>query len=98
MAGLVQGKVVLVTGGSSGIGRATALKLAQEGAKVVIADYAQEGGERTVKMITEAGGKASFVPADVSIAAQVEAMVAKAVETYGRIDGAYNNAGIEGRM
>jgi NAD(P)-dependent dehydrogenase (short-subunit alcohol dehydrogenase family) len=98
MAGLVQGKVVLVTGGGSGIGRATALKSAQEGAKVVIADYAQEGGERTVKMITEAGGKASFVPADVSVAKQVEAMVAKAVETYGRIDGAYNNAGIEGRM
>jgi NAD(P)-dependent dehydrogenase (short-subunit alcohol dehydrogenase family) len=98
VSGLVQGKVVLVTGGGSGIGRATALKLAQEGAKVVIADYVQEGGERTLKMITDAGGIGSFVPADVSLAKQVEAMVAKTVETYGRIDGAYNNAGIEGRF
>jgi NAD(P)-dependent dehydrogenase (short-subunit alcohol dehydrogenase family) len=98
MAGLLQGKVVLVTGGGSGIGRATALTLAQEGAKVMIADYVQQGGERTLKMITDAGGIGSFVPADVSVAKQVEAMVAKTVETYGRIDGAYNNAGIEGRM
>src|SRR5215469_14825890 len=98
MAGLLQGKVVLVTGGGSGIGRATALKLAKEGATVMIADYVQEGGERTVKMIRDAGGSASFVQADVSIAAQVEAMVAKTVETYGRLDGAFNNAGVEGRF
>jgi len=98
MAGLVQGKVILVTGGGSGIGRATALKLAHEGAKVMIADYVQEGGERTVKMIKDSGGDASFVQADVSIAAQVEAMVAKTVETYGRLDGAFNNAGVEGRF
>jgi NAD(P)-dependent dehydrogenase (short-subunit alcohol dehydrogenase family) len=96
MSGVVQGKVVLVTGGGSGIGRATGLKLAEEGATVMIADYVQEGGERTVKMITEAGGKASFVPADVSLATQVEAMLAKTVETYGRLDCAFNNAGIEG--
>ena len=98
MPGIVEGKVVLVTGGGSGIGRATALKLAQEGAKIMIADYVQEGGECTVKMITEAGGTASFVSADVSVAKQVESMVAKTVETYGRIDGAFNNAGIEGRI
>jgi NAD(P)-dependent dehydrogenase (short-subunit alcohol dehydrogenase family) len=98
MPGLVQGKVVLVTGGGSGIGRATALKLAQEGATVMIADYVQEGGERTVKMIKDAGGTASFILADVSIARQVEAMVAKTVETYGRLDRAFNNAGIEGRF
>ena len=98
MPGLVEGKVMLVTGGGSGIGRATALKLAQEGATVMIADYVQEGGERTVKMIKDSGGTASFIPADVSLAAQVEAMVAKTVQTYGRIDGAFNNAGIEGRM
>jgi NAD(P)-dependent dehydrogenase (short-subunit alcohol dehydrogenase family) len=55
MAGTVQGKVVLVTGGGSGIGRATALKLAQEGARVMIADYVQEGGKRTVKMIKDEG-------------------------------------------
>src|SRR5216684_3212725 len=98
MPGLVQGKIVLVTGGGSGIGRATALKLTQEGATVMIADYVQEGGERTVKMIKDSGGTASFIHADVSVTKQVEAMVAKTVETYGRIDGAFNNAGIEGRM
>jgi NAD(P)-dependent dehydrogenase (short-subunit alcohol dehydrogenase family) len=98
MPGLVEGKVMLVTGGGSGIGRATALKLAQEGATVMIVDYVQEGGERTVKMIKDSGGTASFIQADVSLAAQVEAMVAKTVQTYGRIDGAFNNAGIEGRM
>jgi NAD(P)-dependent dehydrogenase (short-subunit alcohol dehydrogenase family) len=98
MPGLVEGKVMLVTGGGSGIGRATALKLSQEGATVMIADYVQEGGERTVKMIKDSGGTASFIQADVSLAAQVEAMVAKTVQTYGRIDGAFNNAGVEGRM
>jgi len=98
MAGQLQGKVALVTGGGSGIGRATALRLCREGAKVMIADYMPEGGERTVKMIKEAGGEASFVAADVSITRQVEAMVNKTVETYGRIDCAFNNAGIEGRM
>src|SRR5215471_15735212 len=98
MAGLVQSKVVLVTGGGSGIGRATALKLAQEGASVMVADYVPEGGERTVKMIREAGSKATFVPTDVSVAKQVEAMVAKTLETYGRLDCAFNNAGIEGRF
>ena len=98
MAGLVNGKVALVTGGGSGIGRATALRLAQEGAKVMIADYMPEGGDRTVKMIKEAGGEAAFVEADVSITKQVEAMVNKTVQTFGRIDCAFNNAGIEGRM
>lgn len=96
MSGLVQDKIVLVTGGGSGIGRATALKLAQEGASVMIADYVQEGAESTVKMIKDAGGTASFIHADVSMAAQVEAMVAKTVDTYGRVDCAFNNAGIGG--
>ena len=98
MAGMVQGKIALVTGGGSGIGRATALALAREGAKVMIADYVPEGGDRTVKMIKEKGGDASFVHADVAIGKQVEAMVNNTVETYGRIDLAFNNAGIEGRM
>ena len=98
MPGLVQGKIALVTGGGSGIGRATALKLAKEGAKVMIADYVPEGGERTVRMIEEAGGEASFVAADVSVTKQVEAMVAKTIASYGHIDCAFNNAGIEGRM
>ena len=98
MAGLVQGKIALVTGGGSGIGRATAIALAREGAKIMIADYVPEGGDRTVKMIKEKGGDASFVHADVSVTKQVEMMVNKTVETYGRIDIAFNNAGIEGKV
>ena len=98
MAGLVQGKIALVTGGGSGIGRATAIALAREGAKIMIADYVPEGGDRTVKMIKEKGGDASFVHADVSVTKQVEMMVNKTVETYGRIDIAFNNACIEGKV
>jgi NAD(P)-dependent dehydrogenase (short-subunit alcohol dehydrogenase family) len=98
MAGRVSGKVALITGGGSGIGRATAILFAREGAKVMIADYNREGGEQTVKMIKTAGGEASFVEANVAIAKQAEAMVAKTVEAYGRLDCAFNNAGIEGQM
>jgi NAD(P)-dependent dehydrogenase (short-subunit alcohol dehydrogenase family) len=98
MAGILQGKVVLVTGGGSGIGRATSILLAKQGAKVMIADYVPEGAERTVKMIKEAGGEANCIAADVSVTRQVEMMVDKTVETYGRLDCAFNNAGIEGKM
>jgi NAD(P)-dependent dehydrogenase (short-subunit alcohol dehydrogenase family) len=98
MAGLLQGKVTLVTGGGSGIGRATSILLAKQGAKVMIADYVPEGAERTVKMIKDAGGEASCVAADVSVAAQVQMMIDKTVATYGRLDCAFNNAGIEGKM
>ncbi len=98
MAGSLDGKVVLVTGGGSGIGRATAQLIAKQGAKVMIADYIAEGAERTVKLIKDAGGEASCIAADVSVTKQVEAMVAKTVETYGRLDCAFNNAGIEGKM
>jgi NAD(P)-dependent dehydrogenase (short-subunit alcohol dehydrogenase family) len=94
MTGRLEGKVALVTGGSSGIGRASAQALAEEGAKVVVADVAVEGGEETVGMIQEGGGEAIFVRADVSKGAEVEAMVNKAVETWGRLDCAHNNAGI----
>jgi NAD(P)-dependent dehydrogenase (short-subunit alcohol dehydrogenase family) len=96
MAGLVAGKVALITGGGSGIGRASALTFAREGAKVVVADVAVEGGEETVQLIQQRGGEAIFVKADVSRAAEVEALVARAVQTYGRLDCAHNNAGIEG--
>jgi NAD(P)-dependent dehydrogenase (short-subunit alcohol dehydrogenase family) len=98
MAGRVSGKVALITGGGSGIGRATAIVFAREGAKVVIADYNREGGEQTVKTIKAAGGEASFIEANVAVAQQVEAMVAKTVDTYGRLDCAFNNAGIEGQI
>src|SRR5919108_3954483 len=96
MAGRVDGKVALITGGASGIGRATALTFAREGAKLVIADMNAEGGQQTVHMITENGGEAIFVKTDVSQAVEVQALISTAVETYGRLDCAHNNAGIAG--
>jgi NAD(P)-dependent dehydrogenase (short-subunit alcohol dehydrogenase family) len=96
MPGILQGKVALITGGGSGIGRATALRLAGEGAKIMIADYVPESAERVVKAIKQAGGEANCVAADVSVTRQVEAMVNQTVATYGRLDYAFNNAGIEG--
>jgi NAD(P)-dependent dehydrogenase (short-subunit alcohol dehydrogenase family) len=98
MAVTLQGKVILVMGGGSGIGRATALRLAREGAKIMIADYVPDSAVKTVAMIKEAGGTADCFAADVSVTRQVEAMINKTVETYGRLDGAFNNAGIEGTM
>src|SRR5882672_5041410 len=97
MPGTLNGKVALVTGGASGIGRATALTFARAGAKLVIADMNEEGGQQTVHMITENGGDATFVQVDVSQATAVEAMISKTVETYGRLDCAHNNAGIGSR-
>lgn len=96
MAGQLNGKVALVTGGSSGIGRATALALAREGAKVVVADVMVEGGQETVRLLTATGGQGLFVKTDVSRAAEVEALIGRAVATYGRLDCAFNNAGVEG--
>jgi NAD(P)-dependent dehydrogenase (short-subunit alcohol dehydrogenase family) len=96
MAGLVTGKVALVTGASSGIGRASALAFAREGANVVVADVSVEGGEETARLIQQNGGEAVFIKTDVAQAGEVEALIAKAVATYGRLDCAFNNAGIEG--
>ncbi len=90
-----QGKVALVTGGASGIGKVTAQIFAREGAKVIVStDVNIKGGEETVRLIKEAGGEATFVKCDVSRAAEVEAMIDKCVWTYGRLDYAFNNAGI----
>ena len=96
MAGRLEGKVALITGGASGIGQATALVFAREGAKVVVADVSGDGAERTVRTIREMGGEAISVVADVSKAVEVDAMVRRTVESYGRLDCAFNNAGIEG--
>jgi NAD(P)-dependent dehydrogenase (short-subunit alcohol dehydrogenase family) len=87
--------VAIVTGAGSGIGRASAERLATEGASVVVADVDAEGGQETVERIESEGGEATFVEADVSDKAAVEAMVEETVETYGRLDVAHNNAGIE---
>lgn len=94
--GLMDGKIALVTGAGAGIGRATALKLASEGAKVAVSDVNVEGCEETVAMISAQGGEAFHVAADVSKASDVSAMIAAVVARWGRIDCAVNNAGTEG--
>jgi NAD(P)-dependent dehydrogenase (short-subunit alcohol dehydrogenase family) len=98
MAGILDGKVALITGAGSGIGRATAQIFAREGAKLLLADLAEAAGAETVKLLKDAGTTAIFVKADVARAADAEGLVAKTVEAYGRIDCAFNNAGIEGAL
>ncbi|HEV8118936.1 MAG TPA: glucose 1-dehydrogenase [Thermoanaerobaculia bacterium] len=87
-------KVALITGAGSGIGREAALLFAREGASVVVADVGDEGGRETVAQVEATGGKAKFVHADVSKAADVEGMVAAAEKTYGKLNVLFNNAGI----
>ncbi|MBA7475590.1 2,5-dichloro-2,5-cyclohexadiene-1,4-diol dehydrogenase [subsurface metagenome] len=98
MVKLFQGKVALVTGGGTGIGRVTALAFASEGAKVVVADINVENSQVTVSVIINNNGEGLFIKTDVSNAIEVEAMVNKVVETYGRLDYAFNNAGIGDTM
>src|SRR5213593_4637709 len=89
-------KVALVTGATSGIGLATALAFAREGAKVVLSGRREKEGNQVVSRIRKSGGEATFIKTDVSSEAEVEALVNKTVSTYGRLDAAFNNAGIEG--
>jgi NAD(P)-dependent dehydrogenase (short-subunit alcohol dehydrogenase family) len=94
----MNGRVALVTGASSGIGRAVSEAFAQKGAKVVVAARRESELAELVKQITAAGGEASYVVTDVCVASDVERMVAHAIDTFGRLDYAVNNAGIEGEL
>ncbi len=96
--GKLDGRVAIVTGAASGIGRATALLFAEEAAKVVVADWDEEKGRRVADEIARAGGASTFVQVDVSRPEDVQAMVRTAAETYGRLDVLFNNAGIDGEQ
>ncbi len=98
MAGSLEGKCFLVTGGSTGIGKASSLAFAREGAKVIISDVNVDDGEKTARLVRDSGGEAVFIRADVSKASEVEGLINDAVETYGRLDCAFNNAGIAGAI
>jgi NAD(P)-dependent dehydrogenase (short-subunit alcohol dehydrogenase family) len=96
MAGMLEGKVALVTGGTSGIGRETAILFAKEGAKVVVAGRREKEGQETVELLRVTGSEGLFVKTDVTKAAEVDALVQTAAQKFGRLDIAFNNAGIEG--
>jgi len=96
--GRLDGKVAIVTGGSSGIGHATTLLFAQEGAKVVAADWDETKGVGLVEEVRKQGGDGTFVKVDVASPDDVQRMVTTAVETYGRLDVLFNNAGVEGEQ
>ena len=96
--GRLKGKVAVITGAASGIGRATAVKFAGEGAAVVIADLNEEGGEAAVRDCKENAGHAIFQKTDVSAEAEIKALIARAIKEFGRLDIMYNNAGIGGAV
>jgi NAD(P)-dependent dehydrogenase (short-subunit alcohol dehydrogenase family) len=95
--GLFDGQVAVVTGGGSGLGRATALAFAHEGARVAVADIQDDGGAETVDLIEQAGGSAVYIRTDVTVGADVRNLVAGTVAQFGRLDVAFNNAGVPGR-
>ncbi len=96
MTKLLESKSALITGAGSGIGRATAKIFAREGARLLLADVAEDGGRETLRLVKEMGAEAIFVRTDVAQEAEVDAMVARAVQEFGRLDCAFNNAGIGG--
>ena len=96
MAGMLDGKSALITGGGGGIGRATALIFAREGARLAIADASEEAARETVAQVNAAGGQAMSLSGDVTESAAVQAMIEAVVSAYGRLDCAFNNAGIAG--
>jgi NAD(P)-dependent dehydrogenase (short-subunit alcohol dehydrogenase family) len=97
MTGILDGKIALVTGGASGIGRATAVAMAREGARVAVADRSEESAAATVALINAASHQAIAIGGDVTREADVAAMVARTVSAFGRIDCAFNNAGVAGK-
>jgi len=96
MAGILDNKVALITGAGSGIGRATAKIFAREGARLVLVDIIEKGGHETLQMVKELGAESIFLKADVAKSAEVDGAVAGAAAAYGRLDCAFNNAGIGG--
>ena len=94
MPGMLEGKSALVTGGGGGIGRAAALSFAREGARVAVADLMIDAAQETVAMVNRAGGQAISLTADVTSSEHVQAMIAGVIASYGRLDCAFNNAGI----
>ena len=96
--GALEGRVAIVTGGGSGIGRAAALALAQSGARLVIGNRSEDAGEETVRQISEGGGEAVFQKTDVSEEEDIRALVKRAVDEFGRLDVAFNNAGVSGTV
>jgi NAD(P)-dependent dehydrogenase (short-subunit alcohol dehydrogenase family) len=98
MAGMLEGKVALITGAARGIGRGTALLFAREGARVAVADLSADGVRETAALIAKAGGEATAIVADVSKPADVSAMMAAMLTAFGRLDCAFNNAGINGSL